>query len=57
MQTNGSSLNFGESILVDLTQHPIFEGYDHLLTEMEIIDPTDKLKNKAPDESGIMAQV
>ena len=57
MQTNGSSLNFGESILVDLTQHPIFEGYDHLLTEMEIIDPTDKLKNKAPGESGIMAQV
>lgn len=57
MQTNGSSLNFSESTLVDLTQHPIFKGCDHLLTEMEIIDPTDKLNSKAPGESGIMAQV
>ena len=48
---------FDETVLVDLPQHPIFEGCDHLPTDKEIIDATYKLKNNAPCESGIGAHV
>ena len=46
-----------ETVLVDLPQHPIFEGCDHLPTDKEIIDATYKLKNNAPCQSGIGAHV
>ena len=48
---------FDETVLVDLPQHPIFEGCDHLPTDKEIIDATHKLKSKAPGKSGIMTEV
>ena len=47
--------HFHESVLVDLSEHPIFEGCDHLLTDQKIIGATHKLKNKARGESYIMA--
>ena len=51
----GRKPHLNKSVLDDLMQQPIFEGCDHLPTDMEIIDATHKLKNKAPGESGIMA--
>ena len=53
----GRQAHFDESVHDDLLQHPIFEGCDHLPTGKEIIDATHKLKNEAPGESGIMAQI
>ena len=35
----------------------MFEGCDHLPTRKEIIDATNKLKNKAPGESGITVHI
>ena len=52
---SGRQPHFNKSVLDDLMQQPIFEGCDHLPTDMEIIDATHELKNKAPGESGIMA--
>ena len=46
-----------ENVLDGLPQHPIAVGCDHLPTEKEIFDAVKKLKNNAPGESGIKAQI
>ena len=49
--------SYDPRVLDELSQHPIYEGYDHPPTDEEIQNAILKLKNNAPGESGVMAQL
>ena len=48
--------SYDHTVLDELPQHPVHEGYDHTPTDEEIRNAILKLKNNAPGESGVMAQ-
>ena len=49
--------NYDPSVIDEITRQPIHQGYNHLPKDEEIQIAALKLKNKAPRESRMMAQV